>query len=138
MTVGAGPGVLWGDVLSTHYEETGGCDSLLRRLAERVTAGQGRRGARSRPMEHIFPTSIGPIVPGRYLLTTPSSPTVNGNFGPIFTNLLPLGRWGCHSVWVLFLATVGRVETSIIKTPLSLPVVPLRMDPSLIHPSRVT
>jgi hypothetical protein len=61
VSVGAGPGRLWGDVLSTHCEETGGCDSPLRRLAERVTAGQGRRGARSRPMEHIFPTSIGPL-----------------------------------------------------------------------------
>ena len=40
MTVGAGPGGLWGDVLSTHCEETGGCDSPLRRLAERVTAAK--------------------------------------------------------------------------------------------------
>ena len=89
------------------------------------------------PYGAYLPHKYWAFVPGRYLAlrTTPSSSTVNGNFGPIFTNLLPLGRWGCHSVWVRFLATVGRVETSIIKTPLSLPVVPLRMDPSLIHPA---
>ena len=75
-------------------------------------------------------------MPGRYLLTTPSSSTVNGNFGPIFTNLLPLGRRGRHCVRVLFLATVGWAETLVIKTLSVLPTsCAVIMDPSLIHPA---
>ncbi len=99
-----------GDVLSTHCEEAGGRDPPPRRLAERLMAGLGRRGVRVCPVEHIFPTSIGPIVPGRCLdlPTTPSSSTVNGKFGTVFTNPLPLGRRGRHCVGVRFLATVGR------------------------------
>jgi hypothetical protein len=85
-----GPRGLWGNVLSTHCEEAGGRDPQRRQLAQRAI---GRRGVRARSVEHFFPTSIGPVVSGRYLdlRTTPSSSTVNGNFGSIFTNPFSLG-----------------------------------------------
>ena len=118
----SGPGGTVGGRAEHSLRGGGGRDLPPRRLAERMTAGQGRRGGRVCPLEPFFPTSIGPIVPGRYLLTTPSSPTVNGNFGPIFTNPLPLGRRGRHCVRVRFLATVGRLETLVLKTLSSLPL----------------
>ena len=39
VSIGAGPGRLWGDVLSTHCEETGGCDPPPCRLAEAHVGG---------------------------------------------------------------------------------------------------
>ena len=50
---------------------------MIRRRVDwpkRMLAGPGRRGVRACLKEHFFSTSIGPIVPGRYLAwTTPSS-----------------------------------------------------------------
>ena len=136
-SAGAGPGGLWGDVLSTHCEEAGGRDPPLRRLAERMMAGQGRRGVRARPVEHFYPTSIGPSVPGRYLdpSTTPSSSTVKGTLARYSQTLC---RWadGAATVsgsdsWQRWGGRrLSNNKDSVLPTHCA-----LRMDPSLIHPA---
>ena len=88
-------------------------------------------------MEHFYPTSIGPSVPGRYLdpSTTPSSSTVKGTLARYSQTLC---RWadGAATVsgsdsWQRWGGRrLSNNKDSVLPTHCA-----LRMDPPLIHPA---
>ena len=115
-----------GDVLSTHCDEVG---DVIRRRVDWPSARLRAKGDAA-----CVSASHGTFLPHKYwahcarqvpdLTDDAFFVDCEWDSGPIFTNHLPLGRWGRHCVWVRFLATVGRSETLIIKTLSSPPIVP--------------